>query len=136
MMARWPGRSDLPSTSRPLRRVVGEPTVGLPDQVWPGSIPAVRQILDDGLDLGALTILVGDNGAGKSTVVEAIALAFGMSAEGGSTGARHSTRATESQLHDHLRLTRGIGGSRWGFGGFWRSSQQQRSDHFDRFFEL
>lgn len=87
----------------------------MPDDMWPASVPAVRQILDSGLDLGALTILVGDNGAGKSTVVEAIALAFGMSAEGGSTGARHSTRATESDLHDHLRLTRGVGGSRWGF---------------------
>ena len=103
------------SASRPLRRVAGEPSASLPDDVWPGSVPAVQHILTTGLDLGALTILVGDNGAGKSTLVEAIAVAFGMSPEGGSTGARHTTRATESELHDHLRLTRGIGGDRWGF---------------------
>jgi predicted ATPase len=102
-------------SGRPLSRIAGEPGFDLSAETWPGSIPAVRQILDDGLDLGALTILVGDNGAGKSTLVEALALAFGMSAEGGSTGARHSTRPTESELHRHLRLTRGVGGSRWGF---------------------
>lgn len=142
------------SITRPLRRVAGEPTLALPADMWPGSVPAVRQVLDTGLDLGALTILVGDNGAGKSTVVEAIALAFGMSAEGGSTGARHSTRATESDLHDHLRLTRGVGGSRWGFflraetmHGFysyleqntnpnWRDSSFHEMSHGESFLEI
>lgn len=100
---------------RPLRRVDGEPSLPLASSSWPGSIPAVRQILHQGLDLGALTVLVGENGSGKSTLVEAIAMAFGMSAEGGSTGARHSTRSTESPLSQHLRLARGIGGARWGF---------------------
>lgn len=76
-------RDARPSITRPLRRVAGEPTISMPEDRWPASVPAVRQILDTGLDLGALTILVGDNGVGKSTVVEAIALAFGMSAEGG-----------------------------------------------------
>ncbi|MET3807789.1 putative ATPase [Nakamurella sp. UYEF19] len=100
---------------RPLKRVSGETAHPLEESTWPGSIPAVRQVLEDGLDLGGLTVLVGDNGAGKSTIVEAIAMAFGMSSEGGSTGARHTTRPSESVLHEHLRLTRGIGGARWGF---------------------
>ena len=101
------------ATGRPIRRISGE--AGFPLDEWPGSIPAVRQVLEDGIDLGGLTILVGENGAGKSTLTEAIALAYGMSPEGGSTGARHTTRASESSLHEHLRLTRGPGGSRWGF---------------------
>ena len=42
-------------------------------------------------------------------------MAYGMSGEGGSTGARHSTRQTESELWRDLRLTRGAGASRWGF---------------------
>jgi predicted ATPase len=75
----------------------------------------VRQVLDAGLDLGPLTVLVGENGSGKSTLVEGIAQAYGLSPEGGSTGARNSTRATESVLWQSLRLTRGIGASRWGF---------------------
>ena len=108
-------RSEPLDSHRPIRRISGQPDILSTADSWPGSIPAVRQILDDGLDLGALTILVGDNGAGKSTITEAIAMAFGMSSEGGSTGARHSTRRTESTLSGDLKLTRGVGGARWGF---------------------
>ena len=82
---------------------------------WPLDIPAVADLLTHGLELGPLTVLVGENGSGKSTLVEALAQAYGLSAEGGSTGARVSTRASESDLHRALRLQRGIGASRWGF---------------------
>jgi predicted ATPase len=75
----------------------------------------VRQILEEGIELGPLTILVGENGSGKSTLIEAIAQAYGLSPEGGSTGARHTTRITESRLSRDLQLSRGIGASRWGF---------------------
>jgi predicted ATPase len=74
---------------------------------WPTTIPAVAQILDSGLELPpGVTILVGENGSGKSTVVEAVAMAFGLSAEGGSTFARHGTRATESDLWRWITLQR------------------------------
>ncbi|MGH3793661.1 MAG: AAA family ATPase [Pseudonocardiaceae bacterium] len=37
-----------------------------------------------GLDVdGAVTFLVGDNGTGKSTLIEALAVAAGFNAEGG-----------------------------------------------------
>src|SRR3954452_15615730 len=66
------------------------------------------------LDQG-VTFLVGENGSGKSTMVEAGAMAFRMSPEGGSTQGHHSTRPTESPLGSGLRLQRGIGAARWGF---------------------
>ncbi|WP_326947498.1 AAA family ATPase [Arthrobacter sp. RIT-PI-e] len=72
-------------------------------------------ILDHGLDLGPATVLVGDNGSGKSTIIEAIALAYGLSPEGGSTGAQHRTRSTESVLADHLQLVRNAGTTRRGY---------------------
>ena len=75
----------------------------------------MRQLLDEGLELGQLTILVGKNGSGKPTIIEGIALAYGLSPEGGSTGARHSTQVSESGLHRALQLYRGIGASRWGY---------------------
>jgi predicted ATPase len=100
---------------RPVTRVEAAPSTTLDRGSWPGTIPAVRQLFDDGLDLGAVTILVGDNGVGKSTIIEALALGFGMSPEGGSTGARHTTRSSESDLHTKLRLRRGIGARRNGF---------------------
>lgn len=88
----------------------------VPDGRWPASIPAVAQVLRHGIDLApGVTFLVGENGSGKSTIVEGIAIAYGLSPEGGSRQARHRTRATESPLSDWLRLQRGIGANRWGF---------------------
>ena len=66
-----------PFSSLPVRRVTEHPLAPMPRDVWPATIPAVRQLLDEGLDCAAITVLVGENGAGKSTIVEAIAEAFG-----------------------------------------------------------
>ncbi|WP_338182849.1 ATP-binding cassette domain-containing protein [Jatrophihabitans sp.] len=110
-----PNRQTDSMQSLPIERVFREPEVTLSTRTWPGSLACVRQVLDAGLDVGPLTVLVGENGSGKSTLVEGIAQAYGLSAEGGSTGARNSTRATESALWQSLGLSRGIGASRWGF---------------------
>lgn len=46
---------------------------GLP-RGWPFDIPAVRQLLADGWDVpGGITVLIGENGSGKSTIIEAVA---------------------------------------------------------------
>jgi predicted ATPase len=42
-------------------------------------------------------------------------MAYGLSPEGGSTQAMHSTRSTESDLSRWIRLERSPGASRWGF---------------------
>lgn len=99
----------------PLRRLEESADSPLDRRAWPATLPPVRQLLDHGLDLGAVTVLVGENGSGKSTLVEAVALAYGMSPEGGSTGARHSTRPSESSLGEHLRIVRHPGASRRGY---------------------
>ena len=106
--------ADVPR--HPVRRV--EPRAGhdLRPDSYPGSIPAVAQVLDEGLDLEpGVTFVVGENGSGKSTLVEAVATSYGLSPEGGSTHSRHSTRPTESSLGDALQLVRGAGSTRWGF---------------------
>ncbi|RCK69415.1 AAA family ATPase [Desertihabitans brevis] len=97
----------------PVRRVEVDPEAVHDD--WPFDLPPVAQLVREGLDLGPLTVLVGENGTGKSTLVEAVAMAYGLSPEGGSTGARHTTTPTESPLHGALRLSRGAGASRWGY---------------------
>ncbi|WBQ07234.1 AAA family ATPase [Kribbella sp. CA-293567] len=105
----------MPFAAHPVRRIAAAEGITVSSS-WPHTVPAVRQLLTDGLDLGpGVTFLVGENGAGKSTLVEAIAVAFGMSPEGGSTGARLSTRATESPLYEEIQLTRGAGSPRAGF---------------------
>lgn len=54
------------------------PASDLDAGTWPATVPAARQLLRDGLELpGGVTILVGENGSGKSTVVEMMAEAYG-----------------------------------------------------------
>jgi predicted ATPase len=129
----------------PVRRVSGSTDGPSPPRDrWPQTLAAVRQLYDDGLDLGPLTVLVGENGSGKSTIIEAIAQAYGLSPEGGSTGARHSTRVTESRLGGYLQLRRGIGASHWGFflraetmHGFYTYLEDNRSCRVEpRFHEM
>jgi predicted ATPase len=62
-----------------------------------------------------VTFLVGDNGTGKSTLIEAVAVAAGFNAEGGSQNFRFATRATESSLGDALILRWGTRKPRTGF---------------------
>ena len=101
---------------RPVRRVVANDAAPADGQVWPASIPAVAQVLREGLELPAgVTLLVGENGAGKSTLVEAVAMAFGLAAEGGTRNVQEGTRATESPLHRWITLERSPGAPRWGF---------------------
>ncbi|MFJ6271859.1 ATP-binding cassette domain-containing protein [Pseudarthrobacter oxydans] len=105
----------MPLDRFPIRRLEEDPSNVLDRRQWPAVLPPVAQVLDDGLELTSATVLVGENGSGKSTIVEAIALAYGLSPEGGSTGARHSTRASESLLADHLQLVRNAGATRRGY---------------------
>jgi predicted ATPase len=74
---------------------------------YPFSIPAVREL--DFLEFHPdVTFFVGENGAGKSTVLEAIALALGFGPEGGTRNSRFSTVDSVSSLHQHLKLVRGF----------------------------
>ncbi|RGE21049.1 AAA family ATPase [Leucobacter sp. wl10] len=98
----------------PIRRVERDPSSRIDPREWVARIPAVRQLLEDGLDLGSFTVFVGENGAGKSTIVEAIASAFGLNPEGGTSSAMHRTQITESPLDEYLRVVRGAGASRRG----------------------
>ncbi|MGY1746923.1 AAA family ATPase [Blastococcus sp. SYSU D00695] len=101
---------------RPVRRLRPDPDAApVPGDVWPATVPAVAQVLREGLELAAgVTVLVGENGSGKSTLVEVLAAAVGLNAEGGSVGARHSTRPSEPGSLD-LVVERGPGAPRWAY---------------------
>lgn len=101
-------------SSLPVRRIQEHPLSCADRHTWPATLAPVRQLLDTGLDLGAMTVLVGDNGVGKSTIVEALAASFGLNPEGGTHAAMHQTRPTESTLVEHLQLVRGAGASQRG----------------------
>ena len=68
-----------------------------------------RRVLD-GLSFhvkeGETFIIVGPSGTGKSTLLEAIAVAVGFNPEGGTRNFNFSTRNTHSELCDCISLTR------------------------------
>src|SRR5689334_19961012 len=72
---------------------------------YPFCIPAVRQLETLRFDPD-VTFLAGENGTGKSTLLEAISVALGFNAEGGTKNFSFSTRASHSELHACLRLVR------------------------------
>lgn len=74
----------------------------------PWDLPAIGA-LASGLALNPrVTYLIGENGSGKSTVLEAVAVAAGMNAEGGSSNFAFSTRDSHSELWRAVRLVRGV----------------------------
>jgi predicted ATPase len=81
---------------------------------YPFSLPAVRNL--DALDLHPkVTYFVGENGTGKSTLLEALAVKLGFNPEGGSRNFQFETRASHSELHQFLRIERGRARPRDGF---------------------
>jgi len=75
------------------------------ESAYPYNLPAVRSW--DTLELSDnVTFLVGENGSGKSTLIEAIAVAAGFNAEGGTKNFNFKTFDSHSNLSKHLRLVR------------------------------
>jgi predicted ATPase len=73
-----------------------------PGEGYPYDLAAVRAL--ERLAFSQVTLLVGDNGTGKSTITEALAVGSGFNAEGGGRNLRFSTFATHSDLSDHIEL--------------------------------
>lgn len=72
---------------------------------YPFNVPAVREL--GNIDFHPnVTFFVGENGSGKSTVLEAIAVALGFGAEGGTKNVQFRTVESVSPLHEALRLAR------------------------------
>jgi predicted ATPase len=71
-----------------------------PTEGFPFELPAVRQL--ETIDFAPMTVLAGDNGTGKSTIIEALVLMTGFNVEGGGRNLRFSTYDSHSALHEHL----------------------------------
>jgi predicted ATPase len=72
---------------------------------WPFTVPSILSLARSGMDFVApVTFLVGENGTGKSTIIEAIAERFGIDGRGGHGGRRYASIERRSVLGDRLRL--------------------------------
>lgn len=87
---------------------------------YPFCIPAVRNL--ETLQLNPrVTFFVGENGTGKSTLLEAIAIVEGFNPEGGSRNFNFATRESHSELCNCLRHSRGPRRMRGTDGFFFRA---------------
>lgn len=61
-----------------------------------------------------VTFFAGENGTGKSTLLEAITVSAGFSREGGTFNFAHSSYDDVSELYEAMTLVRGFSRPRWG----------------------
>ncbi|TDQ36267.1 AAA family ATPase [Aureibacillus halotolerans] len=72
---------------------------------YPFNLPSLKDL--DQLKLHpAVTFIIGENGMGKSTLIEAIAIAWGFNPEGGTKNFSFASRETHSELHRYIRLVK------------------------------
>lgn len=80
----------------------------LPQNSFLFGLPVIRYLTKEKeLTFSAnVTFFVEENGTGKSTLLEAIAVAYGFNAEGGSRNFNFATNQTHSELWEHLLLAK------------------------------
>ncbi len=74
---------------------------------YPFNLPIVQHL--DKIELHSnVTFFVGENGTGKSTLLEALAVQYGFNPEGGSKNFNFATKETHSPLADFIRIAKGF----------------------------
>jgi predicted ATPase len=81
---------------------------------YPFSVPSIRN-LNTLTFHPKVTYFIGENGTGKSTLMEAIAQTMGFNPEGGTKNSLFSTRDTHSNLSDFIKPGRSFKAARDGF---------------------
>jgi predicted ATPase len=125
----------------PLLRVERRAGVGAAGDAFPFSVPAVRTLLALELD-APVTFFVGENGSGKSTMLEAIAAAAGLPTVGGAEVGADDSLAAQRRLARAFKLVwtrrvhRGFFLRAEDFFGFARRMARLRVELNDRLREL
>lgn len=86
----------------------------IPKGDYVSSLPVVKHL--NNLKINKkVTFFVGENGSGKFTLLEAVAINFGFNPEGGSKNFNFATRQTHSDLYKYITLSKGIKKPKDGF---------------------
>ncbi len=82
----------------------------IPQGEYYADLPIVRQIQKAGKFqfTKPVTFFVGENGIGKSSIIEALAVAAGFNPEGGTLFYSFHTNDSHSSLYRHVRVSRGV----------------------------
>ncbi|MCH4161058.1 MAG: AAA family ATPase [Bifidobacterium sp.] len=102
---------DMDKTTLRFIRSVDVNWNAIPEDSYLRNIPAIRALDSLAFDV-PVTFLVGENGTGKSTLLEAIATTYGFNGEGGTLNYRFSTYDDVSELGQALSIARERGKSR------------------------
>lgn len=74
---------------------------------YPYCLPVIKNLMS--LEFHPkVTFIVGENGTGKSTILEAIATAFGFNPEGGTINFNFTSMDTHSELYNNIKLIKGV----------------------------
>ena len=73
--------------------------------VYPFNIELINKMTEVNFNK-PVTFLVGENGIGKSTFIEALAVQLGLNPEGGTQNFKFSTKNTHSILSDYIRVSK------------------------------
>jgi predicted ATPase len=76
------------------------------EDVYPFNLPVISNFTKIKLHK-RVTFLIGDNGSGKSTIMEAVAIRIGLNPEGGTKNTRFETHNTVSSLYANVVLETG-----------------------------
>lgn len=74
---------------------------------FPFTLPVIQHFKDLTFHPN-VTYIIGENGMGKSTLLEGIAIAFGFNPEGGTLNFNFSSYDSHSDLDQYLRLVKGV----------------------------
>ena len=124
-----------------LRSIVKQRVLEGQDERFPFNVPVIRSLTELSVD-AAVTFFVGENGSGKSTILEAIAAAAKLPTVGSLAVGDDRTLAPQRELAGALRLVwrsrtrRGFFLRAEDFFGFTKSITKLREELLDRLQEL
>ena len=98
---------DFLSTKPYLREVSLLSEKEISFEQYPFSLPVVKNLKSLNFHPD-VTFFVGENGTGKSTLMEALAQLLYLNPEGGTRNSLFSTRETQSDLYKYLKIVKGI----------------------------
>ncbi|MGG4266252.1 AAA family ATPase [Peribacillus simplex] len=74
---------------------------------FPLNLPVIKHLQELNFH-PSVTYIIGENGMGKSTLLEGIAIAYGFNPEGGTLNFNFSNYDSHSNLDEYLRLKKGV----------------------------